>query len=389
LSGIVLGVQGAQSATNRGRGIARYIEEQTAALAALAPERLAAVHLDPRLPPPPVIERLPAAIARLRGADRAAAEPGLYHVMSPFEEMALERLWPAWARGNEVGLVVTLYDLIPLVFDQTYLVTPPLRTYYRARLELLRSADAVLAISAAAAEDAVSLLGVDRDRLYNVSAGCSEGFAPAPPAADPLAEARQALPALRGPFLLYVGGLDVRKNLDRLLEAYARLPAARRASAQLIVASPPEHAHMGALRRLARRLGVEGDLLLTGFVTDELLLTLYRACLAHVMPSVYEGFGLPTLEAMRCGAAAVVSDIPSLRELVPDAEARFDPASVDSIAAVLQRLLDDPEYLARRRSRARELAAPHTWERVAAATLAAYDRVLERRAPATGSRKAS
>ena len=75
------------------------------------------------------------------------------------------------------GLVVTLYDLIPLVFDQSYLVTPPLRTYYRARLELLRSADAVLAISAAAAEDAVRLLGVEPDRLFNVSAGCSERFA--------------------------------------------------------------------------------------------------------------------------------------------------------------------------------------------------------------------
>jgi glycosyltransferase involved in cell wall biosynthesis len=389
LSGIILGLQGAQSATNRGRGIARYIEEQTAALAFLAPGRLAAVHLDPQLPAPPVIERLPAAVARLQGAGRPAAEPGLYHVMSPFEEMALERLWPAWARGREVGLVVTLYDLIPLVFDQSYLVTPPLRTYYRARLELVRGADAVLAISAAAAEDAVRLLGVERDRLFNVSAGCSERFAPAPAGADPLAEARQALPALRGPFLLYVGGLDVRKNLDRLLEAYARLPAARRASVQLVVASPPEHAHMGSLRRLARRLGVAGGLLLTGFVTDELLLTLYRACLAHVMPSAYEGFGLPSLEAMRCGAAAVVSDIPSLRELVPDAEARFDPESVDSIAAVLQRLLDDPDYLARRRARARKLAAPHTWERVAAATLSAYDRVLERRAPATRSRKAS
>src|SRR6266571_5864756 len=98
----------------------------------------------------------------------------------------------------------------------------------------------------------------------------------------------------------------------------SRLPASQRAAVQLVVASPPEHAHIGALRRRAGRLGVAGDLLLTGFVGDDLLLALYRACLAHVMPSGYEGFGLPTLEAMRCGAAAVVSDIPSLRELVPD-----------------------------------------------------------------------
>jgi glycosyltransferase involved in cell wall biosynthesis len=388
LSGVVLGLQGAQSATNQGRGIARYIEEQAAALVRLDPERVAALDTDPRLPEPRLLARLPAAVARTAGTAPTPA-PGAYHVMSPFEEVSLDRLWPAWARTGEVALVVTLYDLIPLVYDRDYLVTPPLRTYYRARLEMVRSADAVLAISAAAAADAVRLLGVERGRLHDISAGCSDHFAPAPGGADPLAAARAAVPGLRGEFLLYVGGLDVRKNVERLLEAYARLPAGRRAQVQLLVACRPEPAHVRPLQRLARRLGIGGDLLLTGFVADDLLLALYRACLGHVMPSEYEGFGLPTLEAMRCGAAAVVSDIPSLRELVPDPEARFDPTSVDSIHGVLVRLLDDPDFRARRRARAAELAAPYTWERVAAASLDAYDRVARRRSPITRSRKAS
>ncbi|HEX6349261.1 MAG TPA: glycosyltransferase family 1 protein [Candidatus Dormibacteraeota bacterium] len=367
----MLGVQGAQAASNRGRGIERYVAEQVAAMLSADPGS-AALHVDQGLAAPAFLDTLPWRPAVLSGPP--ARDPGLYHVMSPFEELPLDRVWPLWARRREVGLVVTLYDLIPLVYPNDYLVTAPLRTQYNARLEMLRAADAVLAISASAADDAIRLLGVRRERVVDIAAGCSDLFRPGP--------AEAPLPGLRPGFLLYVGGLDRRKNVDRLVEAWAGLAPQTRP--QLVVACRPEPFQERHLRRLAARLGAAGDLLLTGFVSDAVLLHLYRGCRAHVLPSEYEGFGLPALEAMRCGAATLVSDIGPLRELVPDAEARFDPRRAEAIAAILRRAIEDAEYLGRRRARAPELAAPYTWERVAQRTLGAYEAVL-----ATRSRKAS
>jgi len=369
---VLLGVQGAQSASNRGRGIERYVAEHAAALITEGRSSLAGLHVDDQLPRPAFLDSLWPAPTILSGPPGQGFR--LYHAMSPFEELPLDRIWPVWARPRGLGLVVTLYDLIPLVYPNDYLVTPWLRTYYKARLEMLRGADAVLAISAFAAEDAVRLLGLHPERLVNISAGCSALFRPGP--------AEPALPGLREGFLLYVGGLDRRKNVDRLVEAWASLPAASRP--QLVIACRPEPFQARDLRRLAARLGVAGDLLLTGFVADQLLIQLYRACRAHIMPSEYEGFGLPALEAMRCGAATLVSDIAPLRELIPDAEARFDPGRVDDIARVIRQAIEDTEYLARRRARAAELAAPYTWARVAQRTLAAYEAVRE-----TRSRKVS
>ncbi len=378
----VLGVQGAQSPSNRGRGIARYITEHTGALARLAPGRLAAVHYDPELPAAPFLDGSSPLPRAIDGKDQPP-ELDLYHVMSPFEETPVDRIWPPWAQGPATALVVTLYDLIPLIYGRAYLADAWLDTYYRARLEMLRRADAVLAISAATRNDALRLLGLPETQVHVIGAGCSDRFAPAP------SEMRPSMPGLRKGFLLYVGGLDARKNVARLLIAYSRLEPRIRAAAQLVVACRPEPHQASALRRQARRLGVGADVLLTGFVSEQLLLDLYRSCRALVLPSEYEGFGLPALEAMRCGAAVVVSDIPPLRELVPDAEARFDPASMPAIEAVLRRLFDDSEFLDRRRARAATLAAPHTWERVAERTLEAYEAAVRLRIPTNRSRKAS
>lgn len=382
---IVLGVQGAQSPSNRGRGIARYVLEHVRALFRVAPEAIAAVQYDPGLPLDEVLESLPSALPWLPAPRPVEGEELVYHVMSPFEEMSLDMVWPVWARAARHPLAVTLYDLIPLLYGERYLVTSRLRTFYAARLGLLRTADAVLAISQGTADDAVRLLGTAPGRLTSVGAGCADFFSPAPAGHDAFATARSLLPELRPGFFLYVGGLDPRKNVHGLLAAYARLDERLRAEAQMVIACRPETYQARDLRRHARRLNLGRSVLLTGFVSDELLLALYRSCRMTILASGYEGFGLTALEAMRCGAAAAVSDIPSLRDLVPDPEARFDPLSIEAIAAVLSRAISDPAFLARRKARGPELAAAHTWDRVARASLEAYGKALRVRSPAIRS----
>ena len=171
---------------------------------------------------------------------------------------------------------------------------------------------------------------------------------------------RETLPKIRPGFLLYVGGDDHRKNMDGTLRAYAQLPESMRDAHQLVIAF-----RVGILRRLEHRafaqaLGIRPrDLVLTGFVTDEQLAALYRRCELFLFPSLYEGAGLPILEAMSCGAPVAASRTTSIPELLGDLEATFDPANPADMARCLEQVLSSPEKLEELRERSRD-ACPST-----------------------------
>src|SRR5262249_6507973 len=156
---------------------------------------------------------------------RPSPPPAIYHVMSPFElSRTLDELWPAWARGPDVRTVVTLYDLIPLVFPKHYLRDAVVGTRYQTRAELVRRAHHVLAISQSTADDATEHLGIEADRISVVGAGATEKFAPmydSPAAAWDVLGAR--LSSIRPGYVLYVAGFEFRKNLERVIEAYGLL----------------------------------------------------------------------------------------------------------------------------------------------------------------------
>jgi len=222
-------------------------------------------------------------------------------------------------------LVVTVYDLIPELFPEIYLTDPGTRARYRARRELVRAADHVVTLSRSAADDVVAHLGVPEERVSVVGAACSEVFSPAPDPAGALREARALVPGLGAHSVVYNGAVEPRKNIEGLLEAFAHLPEQLRHSRQLVLVcrlGAPERHH---LEVRAEQLGIAGALLLTGQVADDALVALYRSCELVVFPSLYEGYGLPVVEAMACGAPVVASGTSSLVELVPP-EATFDPA---------------------------------------------------------------
>lgn len=310
-----------------------------------------------------------AAARRRNSARYAAMLEGCDGVLigSPFEEgpgLAV----PDGRDGLEnLRIWVILYDLIPLLFPDRYLTDPAESRHYYARLQLLREADGLLAISEATRQDAIHHLDVSPTRIHLIFGGVGAEFGPLgePEQAD--AAATRAEHGIDVPFLLYTGGDDWRKNLDGLITAYARVPPASRQNHQLVIICRLTPASLERYQRLQRELGLAArEVVFTGFVPDMQLRHLYATALALVFPSHYEGFGLPVAEAMACGCPAVVADNSSLRELVTDPAARFDQSDADAMARILTRLLNAPEWRTELSDHARAMAPQLTWDRVAA-----------------------
>ena len=340
--------------------------------------------LNPDLQPPGSIEPLVAS-GRLSFSDRGDfGDARLLHVMSPIElDVPIGRLWPAAAATRGMRLVVTLYDLIPEIFADRYLADPGLRRRYRARLELVRAADLILAISETTARDAVELLHVPEDRIVVVGAAASATYTrPAVPS-EALAAARTAVAGLGPRFVLYTAGMDDRKNFHGLFRAWARLPAAVRDEWQLVMVCTMDDPTRNHLVHLARDAGIESGLLLPGFVPDAVLRLLYQSADLFVFPSLYEGYGLPVAEALACGTRTIGSASSAVAELlVPDA--RFDPASDGAIATAIEEALTDDNRRAILDEQARKPLP--TWDAVADRVAGAYEALLARPRPAARRR---
>ena len=193
------------------------------------------------------------------------------------------------------------------------------------------------------------------------------------PRAQPLAatELRDRLQAGNRPIVLSVSAKLAHKNLTRLLDAMAVLAPSQR---PLLVLPGYATPHEQVLRGQAAALGIDDDVRFLGWVSAEELEGLYAAARAFVFPSLYEGFGLPVLEAMTRGVPVACSSRASLSEVAGDAALLFDPESPAAIAEAIRRLLDDDALVERLRTAGRAQAGRFTWSATAAATLASYAR---------------
>lgn len=375
---VLVDVQSIQSPAHAERGIARYTLELALAIEHLRPGIVDAYLLNPDLPVPPAIEPL-AAAGRLDYVDRVEpAATGIYHVASLFEShLPLDRLWPPGVRRSGMRFVATIYDVIPQLFPDVYLSEPEGRQRYRTRLELARRADRLFAISQRTAHDLTTLLNVPPEQVVVVGTGVSERFEPPRSREAARAVLRGRFPRIDERFVLFTGGIEPRKNIDRLLQAYAVLPDRLQADFQLVIVCRIRPEERAALEERLRELGIGARVELTGFVSDDELTLLYQAATLFVFPSLYEGFGLPVAEALASGAPVVCSRTPALLELVSDEAALFDPFDVASICATLERALSDEALRAHLASR--RLGDSHRWSAVAKRTVAAYEELLELR----------
>jgi ADP-heptose:LPS heptosyltransferase/glycosyltransferase involved in cell wall biosynthesis len=271
---------------------------------------------------------------------------------------------------------VIVHDLIPLLDPETYLGYPPARNWYYSQVDSLMRANLLLAVSNYSRLEAIDALGLESEQVVAVSSGADERFID--PSVSP-EEARALLERLgiRGKFILHVSKAEPRKNFDGLLRAFRLLPSSLRETHQLVQAGEYDDAEQAVLRSLAESTGLTSEqLVLAGHVPDRELIALYSQCAVFVFPSFHEGFGLPALEAMACGAPVIGSNATSIPEVLGRQDALFNPHSDHSIARLLERVLTDNQFRLLLKAHAIEWSKNFDWNRSARLTLTALETMI-------------
>jgi glycosyltransferase involved in cell wall biosynthesis len=269
-----------------------------------------------------------------------------------------------------VPTVLTVHDLIFRRYPAHHKRLN--RWYLNATMPLFcRRAGHIISVSEQSKRDVIEAYGIPPERITVIYEAADPRFCPQPAETVAAARARYGLPDR---YLLFVGTIEPRKNLGRVLTAFERLHAEGLTDALVIVGK------RGWLYDdfFARLEGSPAKLavIFPGFVPDADLPAVYAGAQALAFPSEFEGFGLPVLEAMACGAPVVCSNTSSLPEVTGDAAVLIDPLNVDALTEALRRVLSEPSLAADLRGRGLAQAARFSWDRAAKETLAVYRRVM-------------
>jgi glycosyltransferase involved in cell wall biosynthesis len=271
-----------------------------------------------------------------------------------------------WGR---YGGVVTIHDLaLDRIPQPSRKLFGQQASFRRGRRTALR-ASRVIAVSQHTASDIAALYGVPRERIAVVMNGSGGEFYPIVDNRV-LDSVKARFGIVRGDFILATGGAEPRKNIARVIEAFGRVPGLRE-SFQLIIVGGVER-RGAALDEAVRRAGLQTAVMFPGHVSPEDLRVLYSSCSAFVFPSLYEGFGMPVLEAMACGAPVICSNTSALPEVAGDAAILVEPTSAEAIAAAMVKILSSKDVREDLRRRGPIRAKAFTWERSARELLQVY-----------------
>ena len=357
----------ARTATDHFPGIGRYVVNLAQALASLAPDLGLTLLHDPSakatrlsLPDVPRIacSASPFSIQQQWTVPRVLrqARAKLYH--SPYYLMP-------YLPG--VPSLVTCHDVIPLLYPEYF--TPMQRLVYRLAQGLaLRTARMILADSQATRADLARVFHVDPRRISVTPLAAGTNFAPRSSEHIDAVRSKYALPKQ---YALYLGSNKPHKNLARLVQAWQVAPRSRVPDLKLVIAGEWDERYPEA-RQLAARLGLRDQVIFAGPVSEADLPALYSGALLFVFPSLYEGFGLPVLEAMACGTPVVCSNTSSLPEVAGNAALLVNPRDVTALADALSRAANDQDLRQTLREQGLAQAGQFSWEKTARETLAVY-----------------
>jgi glycosyltransferase involved in cell wall biosynthesis len=304
-------------------------------------------------------------------------KPDVVHVASIFDGAGDDAVSTIPA-GERYISAVTLYDLIPLVHQQTYLSDETLRRGYMEKVGYLKQADLLLGISQFSCDEAAELLGIPQERLVNIS-GAADATFQRLENPDLFRRELTSRYGLTRPFIMYAGGFDARKNIGSLIRAFALLPETLRRGHQLVIVGGAPESERVALSELMVSVGVApSEVVFTGYVPDSDLVKLYNLCALYVFPSLQEGFGLPALEAMSSGAIVIGSNTSSLPEVIGHDDALFDPRDPHAIKNKMVQALTDSQMRAALSRHGVVQPLKFSWQESARRVLTAFEAAMER-----------
>ncbi len=355
-----LGVEASRMAEDW-RGIGRYTRQLLRHFARLRPELRVTLYADPTL----------AEASQLNAELLDLGYQAGRGFLAPLRELRTappDLAWYPWNKtkyfSRSPRMVVTIHDLVPFHFRyQSWFKQGVQRKIERRFRETAERADLILTDSVHAGADIVRQLGVPETKVTVIPLAADD-FDPGSGAPDLNLLSRFGLQPV--PFFLYVGANEERKNLGRLRQAFGRLTASGIES-ELVICGPE-----------APDQRVEPGVRWVGRVTEAELRVLYRAARAFVFPSLYEGFGLPVLEAMACGTPVICSRATSLPEVAGDAALYFDPLDVPALTSAMIRCQTEPALRSELSARGLVQASRFRWEETARQTLAAFDAIRHR-----------
>lgn len=298
---------------------------------------------------------------RMVDAFFASLKPDVIFIPSLFEEYGGEAVTSVHALHGEIPTAVTLHDLIPLIHHDVYLQESSMFRWYYRKIDHLRRADLLLAVSDASGREGVQYLNMPESGVVTVPNACDVHFHPIS-----LSETQHAHLisnfGIDRPFIMNTGGTDFRKNIDGLFRAFASLPSNLRSTYALALVGREVFDQKDHFLALAKQAGLqENDLIFTGYVSDADLALLYNACTLLVFPSWHEGFGLPVLEAMACGTAVIAANSSSLPEVVGRQDALFAPRNDADMAAKIAEVLQNPVFRQELERHGLEQAKKFSW----------------------------
>ena len=264
----------------------------------------------------------------------------------------------------KIPIVAIFYDLIPLINPKLYLNNnPQFAKYYKLKLQRLKQLDGLLAISHSSAKEAIKYLNYNKNSIFNISSACNKSIFNMTSKIDC---SLSDIIIKYTPFILYSGASDPRKNIKRLLQAYSQLPNDLQ-NYKLVLVGKLLIPEVKLINQWVQDFRINPDnVYQTGYISDSDLVCLYRKCALFVFPSLHEGFGLPILEAMSCGAPVIGSNTTSIPEVIGLENAMFDPYDVNQISDLIIKSLTNSEFYEELKLNSSRQSKLFSWRKTAA-----------------------
>lgn len=316
----------------------------------------------------------------LREAFIASLEPDFLLITSLFEGNNDDSVISVNQLPGGYRTAAIHYDIIPIRFPEAYLGNAAYRKRYFEKISYLRNTDLILAISDFTRKDAISSLSIDPEHIENVSSAVDPKFR-VKNYENSFSSNLLLRLKITKPYIMYTGGFDERKNVQTLIKSFANLPYDLRQKYQLLLVGKILQTEQTSIVALAKELRVDESILITGFIPDDELIFLYNKCALFVFPSYYEGFGLPVLEAMSCGAPVIGSNNTSIIEVIQNADAMFDAENTNDITALMEKALTDDVFRFQLQENGKRQSGQFSWQTSGKLALAHMENFLASRAP--------